>query len=115
MPRPQGLAKTGGRKKGSLNKRTLVRKEVTEALGVDVPQRLAELLPQLEPEKQADVLLELLSYIYPKRKAIEHSGPEGMPIQIRDSDIQIRAIISNPDAFAAALQLEKAVSQNGKS
>lgn len=30
-----------------------------------------ELLPSLSPEKQADVLVDLMSYVYPKRKAIE--------------------------------------------
>ena len=32
-----------------------------------------ELLPKLKKEKQADVLITLMSYIYPKRKAVEIS------------------------------------------
>lgn len=44
--------------------------------GLDVPQRLINLLPNLSNEKQADVLLNLMAYLYPKRKAIEHSFEE---------------------------------------
>ena len=45
--------------------------ELLQDLGCDVPQRLVTLLPQLSPEKQADILLELMQYLYPKRKALE--------------------------------------------
>ena len=71
MSKPIGLPKTGGRKKGTPNRRTLVVKSVAEALGLDVPARLVEILPKLHPDKQADVLLELMGYLFPKRKAID--------------------------------------------
>lgn len=48
----QGHNKVGGRKKGVLNERTLVLKSVTEALGLDVPSRLAAILPALTVDKQ---------------------------------------------------------------
>jgi hypothetical protein len=62
------------------NNKTILLKSITEELGIDVPRLIGELLPQLEPAKQADVLLELMSYIYPKRKAIELSCSEVMPM-----------------------------------
>lgn len=71
MPRPAGLPKTGGRKKGTPNKKTLALQDALTAAGLDVPIQITELLPQLEPTKRVDVLLELMAYLYPKRKAIE--------------------------------------------
>ncbi len=56
-----------GRVKGNPNKKTLVLHEVLAELGVDVPQRLIKLLPHLKKEQQAEVLLELMPYLYTKR------------------------------------------------
>lgn len=83
MPKTTGAPKTGGRKKGTPNKRTQVLHEVLDELGFDVIEKLNKLLPQLKPDKQAGVLLDLLTYLYPKRKAIEISGENGAPIQIQ--------------------------------
>lgn len=74
MGRPQGLPKTGGRQKGTPNKKTQVLGDKLEALGLDVPSRLVELLPGLSPEIQAKILLDLLSYIHPKRKAVDQTA-----------------------------------------
>ncbi len=71
MSRTKGSPKTGGRIKGMPNKRTLIFQEALDYLGVDILARLAELLPTLEPAKRADVLLQLMAYQYPKRKAVE--------------------------------------------
>jgi hypothetical protein len=71
MPFKRGQPKMGGRKKGTPNKQTALLKDALDELSVDVPKRLAELLPKLEPSKQADVLLDLMGYLYPKRKALE--------------------------------------------
>lgn len=60
-----------GRKKGIPNKRTELLRDVLENLECDVPQKLIALLPSLPPDGQAHVLLELLSYLYPRRKAME--------------------------------------------
>ena len=72
MPRSQGLPKTGGRKKGTPNKTTQDLKELLETMNLNIPEQICQLLPQLPVEKRTDVLLNLLSYIYPKRRAIEH-------------------------------------------
>lgn len=68
-----GHAKLGGRNKGTPNKRTLMLSTMLEELGLDVPQCIAMLLPQLSPDRQMDVLLELMQYLFPKRKAVEIS------------------------------------------
>ena len=71
MARPHGTPKTGGRKKGTPNKRTAHLVEALDFAGLNVPDALTTLLPNLAPEKQADILMGLLGYLYPKRKAIE--------------------------------------------
>jgi len=65
--KPEG----SGRKKGTPNNKTLILNEIMENLGLDVPTRLCELLPLLKPSKQADVLLQLMGYLYPRRKSVE--------------------------------------------
>lgn len=76
MAKPQGSHKTGGRSKGTPNKKTLVLHDALEKSGLDVVAKLAELLPRLSEEKQADVLMNFLSYLYPKRKSVELSAHE---------------------------------------
>lgn len=71
MARPTGLPKTGGRKKGTPNRKTLCLEQAFRDLQIDIPSQLADLLPKLSPEKRADVLIDLMSFIYPKRKPVE--------------------------------------------
>lgn len=71
MSRPIGLPKTGGRQLGTPNKKTLVLQEVLEAAGLNPAEKLCELLPQLQPREQAYVLMNLLGYIYPRRRSVE--------------------------------------------
>ena len=71
MARPSGLPKTGGRKKGTANRRTGELADQLHALGLDVPSEIMKTLPHLDHDSQAKVLLELMSFLYPKRKAIE--------------------------------------------
>lgn len=106
MPRPTGLPKTGGRKSGTPNKKTALLHEALEAQGLDVPGRLAKLLPQLEPEKQADVLLELMSYLYPKRKALQINSHQEVQMQGMSRD-EVNQIFADPEAkrFGRALAL----------
>jgi len=71
MPRPKGLIKTGGRKKGTPNRATQNLVEALDTLNFDIPSKIYELLPKLSSEKQVDVLLKLMEFVYPKVKAIE--------------------------------------------
>ena len=76
MSRPKGLKKTGGRRTGTPNKRSLLLSDRLEVLSIDVLATLAATLPQLKPEARAKVLLELMTYLYPKRKAADMPAPE---------------------------------------
>lgn len=74
-----------GRKRGSPNKRHEHIVDALSAVGLNVPERLFQLLPELSIEKQADVLLSLMVYLYPKRKAVEMTTP----ISERDNCIEV--------------------------
>ena len=71
MAKPAGLAKTGGRQKGTPNKRTLGLEAALQNAGIDVVAELAAALGGMGPDARARVLVDLLSYLYPKRKASE--------------------------------------------
>lgn len=74
MARQEGLPKTGGRKKGTPNKKTLGLEEALELHDLDIIATLAETLPQLAPSERAGVLISMMGYLYPKRKAVELSA-----------------------------------------
>lgn len=66
----KGSVKTGGRKKGTPNKKT---SELMQILGSFNPvEKLKEIFARTEDDAlQAKICLDLLKYIYPQRKAIE--------------------------------------------
>ena len=80
-----GHIKAGGRVKGTPNKATQDLLEIWAAIKYDPATAINDLIPQLEPEKQVDVHLKLMDYEYPKRRAVEHSGPEGGAINVNNS------------------------------
>lgn len=73
QPKPAG----SGRKPGTPNRATQQLREILEAEGLDPAKKLAQLLPSLEPEKQADVCLALLKYLYPTRLQATVANPDG--------------------------------------
>jgi hypothetical protein len=78
--------KTGGRQKGTPNKSTTELALVIEETGLNVPKRIIELLPELTPTQEVQALLELMNYLFPKRKAIEHTfNPE----DLNDGDLLV--------------------------
>jgi hypothetical protein len=79
MPRPHGTPKTGGRKSGTPNRRTGQLADQLAALGLDVPAEIAKALPDLNAELRVKVLMDLMTFLFPKRKAIEHSGEVACP------------------------------------
>ncbi len=90
-----GRPKTGGRKAGTPNKRTLAVIERLEALGCDPLEGMARLaLDQGNPpELRGRMFAELAGYCYPKRKAVELSGDaERGPIQVQWKEIVRRVI-----------------------
>jgi len=79
--------KFGGRKKGTPNKKTLILQEHLDTLDLDPILGLRDCLKELEridtfePDQEislvnakSKIYMELLQYIYPKRKAIEVQG-----------------------------------------
>lgn len=76
--------KTGGRIAGTPNKRTLDLQERLEALGVDPVMGLAAIAKDASAplEIRARVQLELLSYLYPKRRALDVASSNQQPISI---------------------------------
>lgn len=78
-----GHKKLGGRKPGTPNKKSQAVQDILEAaLGKSVPEAVCELLDDLKPKDRVQALLELMSYVYPKRKAIELSGRDGGPLDV---------------------------------
>ena len=73
--RPVGLPKTGGRKKGTPNRATLVVQEKLEAIGCDPLTELGKIaMDKMTPlEIRERCLTNLLPYIYPKRKPVDTS------------------------------------------
>ena len=76
MPRPKGLQKTGGRKKGIPNKKTLEMTSLLNELGCNLIQELVK----FAQDKKVDVSIrvkiyyELLAYTYPKRGSLQSSS-----------------------------------------
>ena len=68
--------KTGGRQKGTPNRATQEIEAQLEALGCDPIAGMAKIAMSEEspPELRGRMYSELASYVFPKRKAIEHSG-----------------------------------------
>jgi hypothetical protein len=79
--------KTGGRQTGTPNKRTAHLAERLEALGCDPVGELVNLAQaaDIDPTIRVRCYIDLLAYLYPKRKAVEVSGAEN-PIVITFSD-----------------------------
>jgi hypothetical protein len=86
-----GHIKIGGRKKGVPNKRSLGFLKNLEELGLDPIKIIAENIHQLDPQRKVQASLQLLDFVYPKRKAI-------------DLDIE-----RNPEADASEVERLKAL------
>ncbi len=80
MGRSMGLPKTGGRKKGIPNKKTKELSGRLEALDFDPIKELTVLVKginELSTKDRAEICLDLLQYLYPKRKALDVSPEQG--------------------------------------
>ena len=77
--------RTGGRVAGTPNKRTEELVLRLEALGVDPVEGLAMIAkdPTVSVDLRARVHIELLAYMYPKRKALDLSAPAQQQVSIR--------------------------------
>jgi hypothetical protein len=71
--------KTGGRKAGTPNKRTLDVIERLDELGCDPIEGMAKIAldPQNPIELRARMFSDLAQYVAPKRRAVDHSASDG--------------------------------------
>ncbi len=77
--------KTGGRAAGTPNRKTLEVAERLAELKCDPIEGMARIATDEKnpPELRGRMFAELAQYVYPKRKAIEHSGPGGADITVK--------------------------------
>ncbi len=71
MGRQPGAPKTGGRKRGTPNKRSLDLVETLDRHNFNPIEKLFGIIPELSAKEQAHVLLGILPYLYPKRKSLD--------------------------------------------
>lgn len=90
--------KTGGRVAGTPNRRTADLAQRLDALGVDPVLGLAEIAKDetAPADLRARVNIELMSYLFPKRKALDVSTGTQRPISIRIG-IPGRDAVEQPD------------------
>jgi len=82
--------KTGGRQKGTPNKPGQQVAELLESLGCDPIEGMARIAmdPSHSPELRGKMYSDLARYVYPQRKAIEHTGEDGNALHIRVTGIR---------------------------
>ena len=73
MSRPLGLPKTGGRVRGTPNRKSADLLRRLKRMGCDPIEGLARIAldPEIRPELRVRCFAELAQYVYPKRKAVE--------------------------------------------
>lgn len=76
----------GGREKGTPNRSKLTGLTVAEIIASENFDPVIEMIriaqnPEHSPELRGKMNAEIASYVYPKRKAVEHTGPAGGPIE----------------------------------
>jgi hypothetical protein len=74
-----------GRPKGSKNKNTIEAIEILEKKGMNPLEVMADMAmdENVSESVRARLLCELASYIYPKRKAVEISGPDDEALTVK--------------------------------
>lgn len=92
MPAPKGHKKWGGRQKGTPNKSTDELFQVCQKHNCNVFEGMVIIAVEThDPGKKFDRLARIAEYLYPKRKAIEHSGEvETKEPEIREESLENR-------------------------
>jgi len=117
MAKAKGTPKTGGRQKGAKNKDPLALEERARNRGVDVfeialdfasanykalgyenecyftekPDGAVKMGYVISPEMRLKAVETLMKYIYPQKKALEVSNPEGQVFEVRVLDFSSKA------------------------
>jgi len=74
MPFEKGKEKTGGRKQGSINKKTIEWEQLGEAIQNEHTERFNKILNNLPDDKFSDKYLQILEYFKPKQQRTEIKG-----------------------------------------
>jgi len=122
MPRCKGLPKTGGRAKGTPNRRTQNIVEKLEALGRDPIAVLAHIAmnkkkklgvrKDVPVELRAQTYKELAQYVAPKRRAAEVETQEPRCVQVGDARERLAALINRQVAAMSDGKASGEQSQN---
>lgn len=109
----QRRPENAGRKKGVKNKRTIQGRsigEILESLGIDPVEKLiTETFPELEPYEQARILTELISFLHPKKKAVEHTGADAVAINVNVGQSIGELVSGNNEVIEHLLAVERIV------
>jgi len=119
-----GRKKTGGRKKGTKNKKVLGIQEIINRNynGFDVVEKMIEVLHtrKLSNDQQLAYMKEIAQYTHAKRKAIELSNSDDEPLRIEHNvfhiciEERINALnIAKTDKNSKKLALKKSVENKG--
>ncbi len=83
--KPGQSGNPNGRPKGSKNKHTIEAMEILEKKGMNPLEAMADMAmdENVAESVRARLLCELASYMYPKRKAVEVSGPDDEALTIK--------------------------------
>lgn len=73
-PRGKPRPPNAGRKKGKLNRKTDALFDLCDEMGINPFEALLRLSQNIDVEIQLGALKEICKYLYPQRKAIEHTG-----------------------------------------
>lgn len=103
MPRPPGLPKTGGRKKGTPNRRKEY--DLVKALhraGIDPLAELLKLLPEVKPDQRAKIWLRIVLAIHEPNALEDAAEMDAADAPVSDSELT--AALAKTDAGIEALR-----------
>ena len=90
-----------GRRKGVLNKKSLLVREVLENHGINLAEQIVVRLPKLSTLEQVKALAQLLPYVYPKLHAVQVSGDIETRSNVRisfENEAKLKAMIDKLQA-----------------
>jgi hypothetical protein len=99
----RGKPKTGGRKKGVLNKVTAEREAEIAASGLTPLGYMLGVLrdPRAPAARRDEMAKAAAPYVHPRLATIAHTGPDGGPVQFHDlTDDELDQIIANQSKLA---------------
>jgi hypothetical protein len=105
MPFVRGKPKTGGRKKGVLNKVTAEREAEIAASGLTPLEYMLDVLrdPRAPVARRDEMAKAAAPYVHQRLAAIAHTGPDGGPAQFHLTDDELeQIIIANQSKLAAS-------------